>query len=421
MPPFVVAGRPLEGWTIALDPGHGGRDPGALYHGLLEKDVNLSIGLMARPLLDQAGARVVMTRETDVLVGPADGTITEDLEARAQIANRAGAHLFVSIHANVHEDEDVTGAITFYGVESGYAGGQRRTERQVELGWLLADAIERGVVARTQEVERGIRSANFWVLGATRMPSVLLESGFLTNEEEARHLADAAFRRRIAEGLTQGIIGYVVSGQVLPTDRVPAIVGNQDVRYYEATGHNLAYGFRSFFDTHGGLDLFGYPRTEEIQEGGFTVQYLQRARFEYHPEHVGTPYEVQLGLVGDAVTAPMTCLRRSPTDPEPPPCGLATSSRPVPPGGAFASVDDHRWYPETGHALHFGFLRYFDTRGGLDVFGYPISEELRENGFTVQYFQRARFEYHPENVGTPYEVQLGLLGDQLLQARRWLR
>jgi N-acetylmuramoyl-L-alanine amidase len=400
LPPFAIAGRPLDGWVVALDPGHGGRDPGAAYHGVFEKEVNLAIALIARPLLEQAGARVVLTRDRDTLVGPADGSITEDLEARAQIANRAGANVFVSVHANVHTDDDVTGAITFYGVEAGYAGGQRRTERQVELSWQLADSVQRGVVARTREIDRGLRSANFWVLGATRMPSVLLESGFLTNEDEARNLADPAFRRRIAEGITLGVIDYATGGQVLPTDRVPAIAGDPLVRYYDQTGHNLAYGFRSFFDTHGGLDLFGYPRTEEIQEGGFTVQYLQRARFEYHPEHAGTPYEVQFGLLGDLTT---------------------TTRRPFPFGTPFISTDDHRWYTETGHALHYGFLRYFDTRGGLDVFGYPISEELQENGFTVQYFQRARFEYHPEHAGTPYEVELGLLGDQLLQQRRWLR
>ena len=108
----------------------------------------------------------------------------------------------------------------------------------------------------------------------------------------------------------------------------------------------------------------------------------------------------QLGLLGDDVTAPV---------------------RPFPRGGAFASGDEHRWYAETGHGLHYGFLRYFDTRGGLDIFGYPISEELTENGFTAQYFQRARFEYHPEHAGTPYEVQLGLVGDQVLQQKRWLR
>ena len=307
--PFTLVGRPLEGWTIALDPGHGGRDPGALYHGLHESEVNLSISLMARGLLEQAGARVVLTRDRDVLVGPANGTITQDLEARAQAANGAGAHLFVSVHANVHSDDAVSGAITFYGVERGYAGGQTRSERQVELSFQLAAAIQRGVVGRTGEIDRGVRRANFWVLGATRMPSVLLEAGFLTNAAEARNLADTAFRRRVAEGITLGIVEYVMSGQVLPTDRAPAIVGNPQVRYYEQTGHNLAFGFRHYFDTRGGLDLFGYPRTEELQEGGFTVQYFQRARFEYHPEHAGTPYEVQLGLLGDQLLQQQRWLR----------------------------------------------------------------------------------------------------------------
>ena len=400
MPPFVVAGQPLAGWTVALDPGHGGRDPGALYHGLHESEVNLAIVLLARPLLESAGARVVLTRDRDVLVGPADGTITQDLQARALAANRAGAHLFVSVHANVHSDSEVNGAITFYGLEAGYAGGQRRPERQVELSHQLAGAIQRGVVRRTGEVDRGVRPATFWVLGATTMPSVLLESGFLTNEQEARNLADPSFRRRIAEGIATGIFDYVASGQVLPTDRAPAVTGNPSVRYYEVTGHNLAHGFRHFFDTRGGLDLFGYPRTEEIVENGWTVQYFQRARFEYHPEHAGTPYEVQLGLLGEA---------------------LPTPRGRFPKGAAFTSGENHRWYPETGHGLHFGFLRYFNNRGGLDVFGYPISEELMEGGYTVQYFQRARFEYHPEHAGTPYEVQLGLLGDQLLQQRAWLR
>ncbi|HEX2186305.1 MAG TPA: N-acetylmuramoyl-L-alanine amidase, partial [Chloroflexota bacterium] len=406
-PPFVIAGQPLSGWTVALDPGHGGRDPGALYHGLRESEVNLGIAVTTRGLLQEAGARVFMTRDADVLVGPPQGTITQDLEARARAANRAGAHLFVSIHANVHSDDDVSGAITFYGQERGYAGGQRRTAREVELSRALAAAIQQGVVARSGMVDRGVRLANFWVLGATDMPSVLLEAGFLTNASEASRLADPLFRRRVAEGITSGVIDYVRSQQQLPTDRAPAIRGHPQVTYFDTTGHNLGFGFRHFFDARGGLDIFGYPRTEEIVENGWTVQYFQRARFEYHPEHAGTPYEVQLGLLGDAVTAHV---------------------RPFPGGTPFESDGEHRWYPETGHGLHYGFLRYFDQRGGLEVFGYPISEELQEanhdgsgRSYTVQYFQRARFEYHPEHAGTPYEVQLGLLGDQLLQQRGWLR
>jgi N-acetylmuramoyl-L-alanine amidase len=393
--------------SVALDPGHGGRDPGALYHGLHESDVNLAIALHTRPLLSDAGAQVVLTRERNALVGPADGTITQDLQARALVANRAGASVFISIHANVHSDDDISGAITFYGPESGYNGGQRRTSQQVELSRELAGAIQAGVTARTAVIDRGVRRASFWVLGATTMPSVLLEAGFLTNAAEARNLGEDGFRRRVAEGITAGLISYAKGRPALPTDPAPRITGDPSVTYFQQTGHNLAYGFKHFFDTRGGLDLFGYPRTEELTEDGWTVQYFQRARFEYHPEHAGTPYEVQLGLLGDAVTSPR---------------------RPFPAGEPFENWPDHRWYPETGHGLHFGFLRYFDSRGGLDVFGYPISEELPEANddgsgrvYTVQYFQRARFEYHPEHAGTPYEVQLGLLGDQLLQHRGWLR
>jgi hypothetical protein len=77
------------------------------------------------------------------------------------------------------------------------------------------------------------------------------------------------------------------------------------------------------------------------------------------------------------------------------------------------------FFPQTGYSVGFGFLHFFQTHGGINVFGYPISQELPEIGpdghsHTVQYFQRARFEYHPEFNGTPYEVELGLLGDQYL-------
>jgi hypothetical protein len=194
----------------------------------------------------------------------------------------------------------------------------------------------------------------------------------------------------------------VQAHSALPTDRA-APIANPQVRYFDATGHNLGYGFRSFFETHGGLDRFGYPRTEELTEDGWTVQYFQRARFEYHPELAGTPYEVELGLLGDQLT---------------------TGRRPFPAGAPFAETPDHRYFPETGHGVHFAFWRYFREHGGVDSFGYPISEEIYgENGWphAVQYFQRARFEYHPEFAGTPYEIELGLLGDDWLRQRGWMR
>jgi hypothetical protein len=172
------------------------------------------------------------------------------------------------------------------------------------------------------------------------------------------------------------------------------LVGDPSAVYMDRTGHNISGPFLRFYNEHGGLDIFGYPRTEVLTEQGFQVQYFQRARMELHPEFTGTPYEISLSLLGDQLT---------------------TDRRPFPTSAPFANSATRIYFQATQHALSYGFLHFFKTRGDLDVFGYPISEELRESGYTVQYFQRARFEYHPEFAGTPYEVELGLLGDQLLR------
>jgi Tol biopolymer transport system component len=158
-------------------------------------------------------------------------------------------------------------------------------------------------------------------------------------------------------------------------------------RFYPQTGHWIAGDFLSFFDAHGGLDLFGYPRTEPMYGDGRLVQYFQRARFESWPEN-SPPYNVQLMLIGDAVMGP--------ADP------------PVP--AVSASGSDY--FPQTGHSIAGAFRSFFDERGGLVVFGYPTSEAVPDSsGFVVQRFQRARFELHPE-LPPAYQISLGLLGDQ---------
>lgn len=168
-------------------------------------------------------------------------------------------------------------------------------------------------------------------------------------------------------------------------------------RFYTETGKTLAPEFLSYFDTNGGLPLFGYPLTDPETEGGFKVQYLERARIEYHPENTSTPYEVQLGLLGS----------------------IQTSGRQFAPARTeLASTTSTRvYFPETNHTLSGKFLEYWNNNGGLALFGFPISEPFTEGGFTVQYFQRNRFELHPEQAGTPYEVQLGLLGREMLDQR----
>ncbi len=165
---------------------------------------------------------------------------------------------------------------------------------------------------------------------------------------------------------------------------------DEHTRYFPETGMSVSFGFKRYFEQRGGVEIFGYPITPEIQENGFTVQYFQRARFEYHPEHAGTPYEVELGLLGDILTAGRN---------------FATAS-PVP------ETPTQRYFPLTQHVVRGAFLRFYDSRGGLDIFGYPISEAIVENGRAVQYFQRARFEYHPE-LPANSQIVLGKLGEEL--------
>src|SRR5207249_6470413 len=179
----------------------------------------------------------------------------------------------------------------------------------------------------------------------------------------------------------------------------PPLATGANRQYFPETGHNVSAAFLPFFRQLGGLDRFGLPRTEEMTEGGLTVQYFQQARLEYHPERKGTPYEVQISLVGEWLLGPERPPRAEPM-------GENTS--------------DQRYFDETGHNVSYAFLRYNSTRGGLDSLGFPVTEELRENGRSVQYFQRARLEYHEELKGTRDEVQLGLIGDEVLKQKGWL-
>lgn len=209
-----------------------------------------------------------------------------------------------------------------------------------------------------------------------------------------------------------------------PATRIPAFPSTPERRYFPETGHSLSHGFKTFWERSGGLPIFGYPLTEEFSEVNpdlgkpFTVQYFERQRFEYHPDLAGTPYEVQLGRLG-VEDAKRRGLLGHP----------AFQSIP-----ASAVSGDCWFFPETGHAVCGRFLAYWRSYGlefgdpgisfreSLALFGYPISEPFTDpdTGLTIQYFERARFEYHPENP-EPYQVLLGLLGRDLVRAKGWIR
>jgi hypothetical protein len=207
---------------------------------------------------------------------------------------------------------------------------------------------------------------------------------------------------------------------VRPTARRPP--GLEDVKqtYYSETGHYLGWGFRDYWTANGGLPVFGYPMTEEFTERSidtgqdYTVQFTERQRFEWHPDNVGTPYEVLLGRLGSEI--------------------LSLQGRDWTMFPKANSASSH-YFVETGHAIAPEFWAYWSTHGlefgdpgvtfreSLALFGYPLSPSMMEtnaDGHTVltQYFERAVFEYHPANAD-PYRVLLRRLGVEVLTEREW--
>lgn len=198
-----------------------------------------------------------------------------------------------------------------------------------------------------------------------------------------------------------------------PVRPVPASA-DPTVRFFSETGHNVPATFSRFWDSQGGLRRFGYPLTEAFVElsetdgGRYLTQYFERARFEYHREYAGTKDEVMLGLLG----VETTLARRA--------------EQPFKRVSDTGSTTTRQYFGETGHTLRGIFKRIWEERGGLPIFGFPISEEFEELSETdgrwriVQYFERNRFELHTDYAGTYDEVMLGHLGREVLIRRGWL-
>ena len=210
------SGPPL----IAIDPGHGGRDSGAvglLPRGtrtglrprtdgrgrtlLLEKDVNLDVARRLGRWLEKRGYRTVMTRTRDRAGGDRPfTTVGDDLRARVDVANEGAASLFVSVHMNAARARTARGAETYHFTISGPAAAG------------LARSIQDRLVTRTGLPGRGVKRAGFYVLKHTSMPAVLVEGGFLTNPKDSRLLATNAFRARVAAGIGEGVDSYIREG-----------------------------------------------------------------------------------------------------------------------------------------------------------------------------------------------------------------
>jgi len=179
--------RVLQG-NIVIDPGHGDHDPGTTsITGVHEKTVNYDVAEKVAAILERRGLGVTMTRQRNEYI---------ELEARAEIANRRNADLFVSIHADSAPTPSARG-FTVYIANAASADSQR-----------AARDIARAMATTGME-SRGVRREDYRVLVTTRGPAVLVEMGYLSNRQDAARLQDSAFQDKLAAAIATGIIDYL--------------------------------------------------------------------------------------------------------------------------------------------------------------------------------------------------------------------
>jgi uncharacterized protein YkwD len=173
----------------------------------------------------------------------------------------------------------------------------------------------------------------------------------------------------------------------LVTGVLPSTGAPSSSQYFASTGKTVTGDFLNVYNKYG-LSRIGYPVSDETRENGTKVQYFERVRMEFHPEMAKSGYNVMLTRLGAEISA------GSPFDTVAP----------------FASTTRRAYVAETQHSLAEPFLSYWKKNGGVELYGFPISEPVKQDGMTVQWFERARMEYHPELANRGTTVQLTLLG-----------
>lgn len=214
--------------TVVLDPGHGGKDPGCVYAGLKEKDLVLDMALEVKKLLEanHKDIKVILTRSKDVYI---------PLEERTAIANAAKADLFISIHINAAKNKNAKGIETYVlnmttdksALETAAFENQDVSNNisslqsilndialnsKLEESLILAGIVQSNIVktVKTPTKENlGVKKAPFYVLIGAQMPSILVETGFLSNAEEAKKLGSASYKKELSKGIYRGIDAYI--------------------------------------------------------------------------------------------------------------------------------------------------------------------------------------------------------------------
>lgn len=186
----------LKGKKIAIDPGHGGSDPGSIgANGAKEKDITLAIALELKKMLEDSGAVPIMTRTTDVDVGPSQADDREELQARVDVADKAKADVFISIHMDAFVNRQVKGTSSYI---------YPKTTGDARLGTFIKD----GVVNQLGTDDRNMRQCNFYVVKYSHMPATLVEIAFISNLQEEKMMTSSSGVTNAATGILQGLERY---------------------------------------------------------------------------------------------------------------------------------------------------------------------------------------------------------------------
>lgn len=326
---------PTKPFVVVLDAGHGGKDPGTMGNGYKEKDIALSIILkIGKELEKNPSINVIYTRDTDVFV---------TLKGRAEAANQAKADLFVSVHCNssasqargtetfvlglhrnadnlkiamkensvIYLEEDYK--VNYDGFDpnspASYIGMTLMQEEYLDQSILLADDVQKEFTNNLKRVDRGVKQAGFLVLRETYMPSVLIETGFLTNNSEGKFLNSSAGQQKMANAIVEGIKAYknsinmysteVTRGKAeVPTPETPGALGNTEIPQKEAIYKKVVFkvqiGAGSTALATKSYNFKGLEGIERNKEGklykyyyGSTSDYLKAQRLQMQAKEKG--------------------------------------------------------------------------------------------------------------------------------------
>ena len=183
-----VTAQAREFRTVVIDPGHGGHDKGGQWGLVYEKHLALDIATRLENEVKKRGFRTVMTRRSDYFIS---------LPERVRIASRYSDAIFVSVHTNYTWKQDASGLETYF-----YSGQSQP----------LASYVHSGIMSKVRAINRGVKTARFYVIRNTTCPSILVEGGFVSNPNERSRMKSGWFRQALAEGIADGIARFRRAG-----------------------------------------------------------------------------------------------------------------------------------------------------------------------------------------------------------------